>query len=63
MNDPRLCSYREYGEHHGGKCHLITGGMMSPPVAVIEREDGTLTEIPIADVQLITEQFMPLVNK
>ena len=47
----RRCSYKEFDTAQTGHCLLITGGMVSPPEAVIEREDGTMVKIPIDRVQ------------
>lgn len=56
MNNPnrRSVVYTEYG-HKGNKghCLLVTGGMMSPPIAIVERHDGTVTQIPITDIQFV----------
>lgn len=51
----RKCEYREFGTNSKqiGFCLLITGGMYGPPVAVIERHDGTMATIPTDDVQFL----------
>jgi len=38
-----------------GYCLLITGGMMSPEKAVIERLDGTMVSRDISDVRFTDE--------
>jgi hypothetical protein len=53
MNDRRPVSYKEFDVAQRGYCLLITGGMMSAPEAVIERYDGTLTRLPIEDIQFL----------
>lgn len=60
MNETRRkVSYKEFETAQEGYCLLITGGMMSPPIAIIERHDGTLTEIPINKVQFLdSDAFM-----
>jgi hypothetical protein len=47
----RRCTYKEFDTAQVGHCLLITGGMVSAPDAVIEREDGTMTRVPIELVQ------------
>ena len=52
--DRRKVSFKEYGgAAQIGYCLLVTGGMMSPPIAIVERHDGTMTEIPIHNVQFM----------
>jgi hypothetical protein len=54
MNETRRkVSYKEFETAQEGYCLLITGGMMSPVSAIIERYDGTMTEIPIDRVQFL----------
>lgn len=49
----RKVSYKEYDVAGIGYCLLITGGMMSPSVAIVERPDGTMVELPIGRVQFM----------
>lgn len=60
MNETRRkVSYKEFETAQEGYCLLITGGMVSPPIAIIERHDGTLTEIPIGKIQFLdSDAFM-----
>ena len=60
MNETRRkVLYKEFETTQEGYCLLITGGMMSPPIAIIERHDGTLTEIPIEKIQFLdSDAFM-----
>lgn len=52
--DRRKVSYTEHrSEGQIGHCFLITGGMMSQAIAIVERQDGTIAEIPVRDVQFI----------
>ena len=53
IDNRRLVIYTENGQKGYGHCLLITGGIYNPPIAVIERNDGTMTEIPIKDVQFV----------
>ena len=46
-------SYKEFETAEVGYCLLITGGMMSPPVAIVERPDGTMAQVPIERVQFM----------
>lgn len=46
-------SYKEFETAEVGYCLLITGGMMSPPFAIVERPDGTMVELPIGSVQFM----------
>lgn len=50
-NNLRPVSYKEYDTWQQGWCLLLTGGMMSEPVMIVERHDGTITQIPINKVQ------------
>jgi hypothetical protein len=49
----RKVSYEEFDIAEVGYCLLVTGGMMSPPVAIVERPDGTMAEVPIGRVQFL----------
>lgn len=49
----RKVSYKEFDAWVEGYCLLITGGMMSAVEAVIEREDGTVTTVPINKIQFL----------
>jgi hypothetical protein len=53
MGDRRPVSYKEFDTAQKGYCLLITGGMMSEPVAIVERYDGTVTQIPIDKIQFL----------
>ena len=53
MNDRRPISYTEFNVAQTGYCLLITGGMMSDLVAIIERYDGTVTQLPISKIQFL----------
>lgn len=54
MNETRRkVSYKEFETAQEGYCLLITGGMMSPVDAIIERYDGTITAVPIDRVQFL----------
>ncbi len=54
MNETRRkISYKEFDTAQEGYCLLITGGMMSPPVVIVERHDGTITEVPLGKVQFL----------
>jgi len=54
MNETRRkVSYNEFDTAQEGYCLLITGGMMSQPIVIIERYDGTMTRVPIEDVQFL----------
>lgn len=60
MNETRRkVSYRELETTQEGYCLLLTGGMMSQPIAIIERSDGTMTRVPIECVQFLdADDFM-----
>jgi len=49
----RKVSYKEFEVAEIGYCLLITGGMMSPPIAIVERPDGTMAKVPIERVQFM----------
>jgi hypothetical protein len=49
----RNCEYKQFDTKHVGFCLLVTGGMTSQIVAVIERLDGTVTIVPVTDVQFL----------
>lgn len=51
MDKLRSVSYKEFDVWQQGYCLLITGGMMSEPIMIVERHDGTITTIPINKVQ------------
>ena len=47
----REISYKEHDTWQQGWCLLVTGGMMDGAVVVVERQDGTIIDIPIRNVQ------------
>lgn len=51
MKELRAVSYKEFDTWQQGWCLLITGGMMSEVVMIVERNDGTITQIPTSRVQ------------
>ena len=51
MEALRSVSYKEFDTWQQGWCLLVTGGMMSESVMIVERDDGTVTQIPIDRVQ------------
>lgn len=53
MSERRPVSYKEFDSAYKGYCLMFTGGMMSPPIALVERHDGTIARIPVEDIQFI----------
>lgn len=53
MDKRRPVSYKEFDTAQNGYCLLLTGGMMSPPIALVERHDGTVAQIPIERIQFL----------
>ena len=51
MKELRSVSYKEFDTWQQGWCLLVTGGMMSEPIMIVERHDGTITQIPINKAQ------------
>ena len=51
MEELREVSYKEFDTWQQGWFLLTTGGMMSEPIIIVERSDGTITKIPIDRVQ------------
>ncbi len=51
MKELRSVSYKEFDVWQQGWCLLVTGGMMSEAVIIVERHDGTVIQIPIGRVQ------------
>ena len=51
MKELREVSYKEFASWQQGWCLLVTGGMMSETIMIVERSDGTVTQIPISKVQ------------
>jgi len=49
----RPISYKEFDIAQKGYCLLITGGMMSEPIAIVERYDGTITELRLPCIQFL----------
>lgn len=54
----RPVRFEEFNEWKKGTCLLITGGMMSDSVMLIEREDGTIATILIGDVQFTDRETL-----
>jgi hypothetical protein len=53
MSERRPISYKEFETAQRGYCLLLTGGMMSPPVGIVERHDGTMVQSPIEKIQFL----------
>jgi len=47
----RTIEYKENGEQKVGQLLMLTGGMMSDPIALVERKDGTIAKIDVENIR------------